>query len=385
MNMKTAASRSGLSARAIRFYIDSGLLSPEEFISRGRRDYEFTEEDVERLRLVSRLRGSSIPVESIKTILEEPDRTPEVFERFRDNIVPDSVRYAAFIRRLKNTDASTIGSAEELADKLEEIGTAEIANREALFNYGRLAYCDDGVSPDERLAAYRRWCERQEKRDRISNLTDWIYDVNIKWWVVVIIIAAPFVLFLLWNILSGMHYTEEVSFASSGYEVIPGDERYSEPMTIRIDGKICHMIFGEDYFVGTIRVDGYYQAVQRYKQEARLDEEVSVKLMLESDPSDNLVIADTGKKGLVYVSESDTLHMISGFTIGADRCSASAVGYDILPESVRRDKAKKRYVTAVPASGRDEALMRAAIVYEYVGWTDEFNELCRTNVSYTRK
>ena len=33
MNMKTAASRSGLSARAIRFYIDSGLLSPEEFIS----------------------------------------------------------------------------------------------------------------------------------------------------------------------------------------------------------------------------------------------------------------------------------------------------------------------------------------------------------------
>ena len=161
-----------------------------------------------------------------------------------------------------------------------------------------------------------------------------------------------------------MHYTEEVSFASSGYEVIPGDERYSEPMTIRIDGKICHMIFGEDYFVGTIRVDGYYQAVQRYKQEARLDEEVSVKLMLESDPSDNLVIADTGKKGLVYVSESDTLHMISGFTIGADRCSASAVGYDILPESVRRDKAKKRYVTAVPASGRDEALMRAAIVYE---------------------
>ena len=46
MNMKTAASRSGLSARAIRFYIDSGLLSPEEFISRGRRDYEFTEEDV---------------------------------------------------------------------------------------------------------------------------------------------------------------------------------------------------------------------------------------------------------------------------------------------------------------------------------------------------
>lgn len=174
-----------------------------------------------------------------------------------------------------------------------------------------------GVSPDERLAAYRRWCERQEKRDRISKLTDWIYDVNIKWWVVVIIIAAPFVLFLLWNILSGMHYTEEVSFASSGYEVIPGDERYSEPMTIRIDGKICHMIFGEDYFVGTIRVDGYYQAVQRYKQEARLDEEVSVKLMLESDPSDNLVIADTGKKGLVYVSESDTLHMISGFTIGA--------------------------------------------------------------------
>ena len=60
-----------------------------------------------------------------------------------------------------------------------------------------------------------------------------------------------------------------------------------------------------------VRVDGYYQAVQRYKQEARLDEEVSVKLMLESDPSDNLVIADTGKKGLVYVSESDTLHMIS--------------------------------------------------------------------------
>ena len=34
MNMKTAASRSGLSARAIRFYIDSGLLSPEEFAER---------------------------------------------------------------------------------------------------------------------------------------------------------------------------------------------------------------------------------------------------------------------------------------------------------------------------------------------------------------
>lgn len=147
MNMKTAASRSGLVRACHTLLYRFRLLSPEEFISRGRRDYEFTEEDVERLRLVSRLRGSSIPVESIKTILEEPDRTPEVFERFRDNIVPDSVRYAAFIRRLKNTDASTIGSAEELADKLEEIGTAEIANREALFNYGRLAYCDDGRLP----------------------------------------------------------------------------------------------------------------------------------------------------------------------------------------------------------------------------------------------
>lgn len=52
MNIKEAASRLGISARAIRFYEEKGLIQPAKQVSNGYRTY--TENDIWRLQTIAK-------------------------------------------------------------------------------------------------------------------------------------------------------------------------------------------------------------------------------------------------------------------------------------------------------------------------------------------
>lgn len=67
MNIKEAGARSGVSARNIRFYEQKGLLSPTR---NPENDYrEYSQEDLDRLKLIRALRMVDMPLETIKEVL----------------------------------------------------------------------------------------------------------------------------------------------------------------------------------------------------------------------------------------------------------------------------------------------------------------------------
>lgn len=81
MKIKEVCERTGLTRRAVRFYEEKGLISPEIREENEYRDY--TETDVRRLQLVARLRGYRFSVEEIRRLLERPQETEAVFAAHR--------------------------------------------------------------------------------------------------------------------------------------------------------------------------------------------------------------------------------------------------------------------------------------------------------------
>lgn len=68
MNIGTAARRSGVSAKTIRYYEDIGLIPKAKRTESGYRDYD--EQDVQILRFVHRARDLGFPVKDVAALLE---------------------------------------------------------------------------------------------------------------------------------------------------------------------------------------------------------------------------------------------------------------------------------------------------------------------------
>ncbi len=87
MRMKEICSRTGLTDRAVRLYIDSGLLSPKEEISyTGRRSIMFSEEDAKTLEVIATLRQAGFSLADIRTMQSDPACTPDILIRHRQTL-----------------------------------------------------------------------------------------------------------------------------------------------------------------------------------------------------------------------------------------------------------------------------------------------------------
>ncbi len=77
MRMKDVLARTGLTDRAVRLYIENGLLSPrQESNYAGRKSIEFSEEDVETLEVIATLRKSGFSLSPIFTGCRKIHRVP---------------------------------------------------------------------------------------------------------------------------------------------------------------------------------------------------------------------------------------------------------------------------------------------------------------------
>lgn len=82
MKIKEVCEKTGLTDRAIRHYIRSGLVFPkynENYT--GRKNFNFCDSDVERLKQIAVLRKYDLSLDNIKTILDDESRLPEIFNR----------------------------------------------------------------------------------------------------------------------------------------------------------------------------------------------------------------------------------------------------------------------------------------------------------------
>ena len=121
MKIKQVCEATGLTDRAIRYYIEEGLAAPaytENYM--GRRAYDFTEEDVASLNHVATLRKFGFTVEEIRRILTDPQESiavlAEVRARKEETLRQEGENLDA-LARLEEARAYTVA---ELAERLEE-------------------------------------------------------------------------------------------------------------------------------------------------------------------------------------------------------------------------------------------------------------------------
>ena len=121
MKIKQICEMTGLTDRAIRFYIEEGLITPrytENYL--GRKSFDFTDADAEQLQSIATLRKFGFTVEEIRRILADPQESIAVISdvrRRKEETVARETENLSAIARLEAEKAYTVA---ELAEKLQE-------------------------------------------------------------------------------------------------------------------------------------------------------------------------------------------------------------------------------------------------------------------------
>ena len=147
MKIKEVVERTGLTDRAVRFYMENGLLFPFHKENwQGRRNYDFSEEDVARLSDIALLRSAGFSVEQIKKLLAGENPKEIIDERMsalKDSISMEekTARALSSLQNMPGYDLST------LLDALKR-GKQEIA----------------GIPQSDSEPPYKRMYQKTKKR-----------------------------------------------------------------------------------------------------------------------------------------------------------------------------------------------------------------------------
>ena len=90
MRMKDVCARTGLTDRAVRLYIENGLLQPNEEINyAGRRTIHFSEDDVSTLEAITTLRKADFSIVDIREMQKTPSNIHSILDLHRHKIAED--------------------------------------------------------------------------------------------------------------------------------------------------------------------------------------------------------------------------------------------------------------------------------------------------------
>lgn len=142
MKIKAICEITGLSDRTIRYYIEEGLVSPsytENYL--GRKNYDFTNKDIDELNNITVLRKFDFTIAEIKTIINdvESSRTilAEVKERTEATVLNGQEKLAV----LSQIDTERSFSVEELAKELSKPALAlPIHNEKVKTNIPKILF-----------------------------------------------------------------------------------------------------------------------------------------------------------------------------------------------------------------------------------------------------
>ncbi len=130
MKIKDVKQQTGLTDRAIRHYIECGLLTPHTDDSHTRRhNFTFTREDVERLLLIKTLREADFSLDDIALLLKEQPTRPIVQKRLAE-LKHEQERRKQLVEALQKADLEREVSLEELTVILSTVPTKEVVPTE---------------------------------------------------------------------------------------------------------------------------------------------------------------------------------------------------------------------------------------------------------------
>ena len=110
MKIKEVISQTGLTDRAIRLYIENGLVTPENEKSyNGRNNYNFTQADIECFEQIAILRKAGFSLEQIKTIKSGGESAKEVLIAYLNDKKESVVTGQKIVDALKDIPQQEIG------------------------------------------------------------------------------------------------------------------------------------------------------------------------------------------------------------------------------------------------------------------------------------
>lgn len=296
MRIKEAAEASSLTEKAIRLYEEKGLICPAITEINGRKFRDYDEATVALLKTIAGLRRSFFSIEQIAAMQESPDRIPEIFTEYRNELKEQYDRLGMLIGRAdeilsqmpetdpveNSADLPTVTPAAlRDVDTLSEAMTAvtpvvvseEIPpsappkgkREKAELHFRRW---DEEIATDEREIVYQRYLEyysRWEKRYAaelvVKKVFGWIGQFRKIFITLLLLCIAGLAVYH-----TGI-YTD-YNKPLDGYLLVydhnsprlpPVDSKpiRTEPVSLRLKGEICRYLFKRGYFQGQIYSETY--------------------------------------------------------------------------------------------------------------------------------
>lgn len=119
MKMKEICQKSGLTERAVRFYIERKLVSPNSYEQRERTYYEFTDEHLTQLRNIALLRRCGFSIDAIAEMNASPDHIPSLIRSLWEETRSRSDELRTRLEILDNLSRSPAISLTDLARQLQ--------------------------------------------------------------------------------------------------------------------------------------------------------------------------------------------------------------------------------------------------------------------------
>ena len=121
MKIKEVISQTGLTDRAIRLYIENGLVTPENEKSyNGRNNYNFTQADIERFEQIAILRKADFSLEQIKTIKSGGESAKEVLIAYLNDKKESVVTGQKIVDALKDIPQQEIVTIDYVCEKIKD-------------------------------------------------------------------------------------------------------------------------------------------------------------------------------------------------------------------------------------------------------------------------
>ncbi len=163
MQIKEVCRRTGLTERAVRFYVEKGLLSPKKTWRNGREYLDFSEEDLRSLGRIAGLRRRFFPLEEIKTMQTRPKQIGQVLNAYCTGLQAETKERQTALSLTEAIRDEEIPDLETLCRLLNrEAGHRDPIQMDIRPDFRRL----DGDSPEERETALEEWSKQEQKRKK---------------------------------------------------------------------------------------------------------------------------------------------------------------------------------------------------------------------------
>ncbi len=235
MQIKAVSKETGLTIKTIRFYVERGLVTPKEEWKNGKTYREYRPEDVERLNMIAVLRKCLFSIDQIKTMIDYPELTPDVFTQYRAAIGTQRDLLKILAEKAETLDPETLDGPEVLARRLSfTAAPLPLPATDMDPHFGKM----DPETPEQRQAAFVKW----QKRYPYRHIRRWALPVL----TLVLLLIATLVQANMWkngNVSYFLEQTQDFYETPMEYTVNIPEPFYSQGYGVTYD-RACSMVYG---------------------------------------------------------------------------------------------------------------------------------------------